>query len=64
MSGWQKVERGWYIHETGAVVQVWYSENKRSPVWHAWRPQTPDADFHEFPTRREACEWALGLEKA
>ena len=61
MRGWQKIDSGWYVHESGAAVQRWgnYNELSREDGWYAWRPGSADHDKNVFRTMREACEWCL-----
>lgn len=61
MKGWQKIDDGWYRHESGAVVQRWgnYNALHLKTGWFAWRPKDKDDEGKPFRRMREACEWAL-----
>ena len=62
MKGWSKIEEGWYLHTTGAIVQRWWRA-AGSPMhkagWYVWPKSGELARGSPFKTRDEAMREAL-----
>lgn len=62
---WEKVEIGWYVHDSGAVIQKWwkgYGSPGGRAGWYAWRAGRIGDDewIGPFETAQKAALAALG----
>jgi 2,4-dienoyl-CoA reductase-like NADH-dependent reductase (Old Yellow Enzyme family) len=66
MTGWHKIEAGWYEHDNGAIVQYWHvppsCNGKSKSGWFAWAPDACISDYTAHETMREAMAAALRSE--
>jgi hypothetical protein len=61
MTGWHKIEAGWYEHESGATVQYWRVSPRLEDKsgWYAWATNASNADYTAYKTMREAMAAAV-----